>query len=51
MFEEDYVMRIIKEAVRALLKLLFGIEHDESFGGVAGGRADAGQDHRDDGYG
>ena len=26
MFEEDYVMRIIKEAVRALLKLLFGID-------------------------
>ena len=26
MYEEDYVMRIIKEAVRALLKLLFGID-------------------------
>ena len=26
MFEEDYVMRIIQEAVRALLKLRFGID-------------------------
>lgn len=26
MFEEDYVMRVIREMVRALLKLLFGIE-------------------------
>ena len=26
MFEEDYVMRVIKEMVRALLKLLFGID-------------------------
>ena len=26
MFEEDYVMRILREGVRALLKLLFGID-------------------------
>lgn len=28
MFEQDYVMRIIKEMVRAILKLLFNIETD-----------------------
>lgn len=26
MFEEDYVMRIIKEIIRAILKMLFGID-------------------------
>lgn len=26
MFEQDYVMRLIKEMVRAILKLLFNIE-------------------------
>ena len=28
MFEQDYVMRIIKEMVRAILKLLFNIDTD-----------------------
>ena len=28
MFEQDYVMRIIKELVRAILKLLFNIDTD-----------------------
>lgn len=28
MFEQDYVMRLIKEMVRAILKLLFNIETD-----------------------
>ena len=48
MFEEDYVMRIIKEAVRALLKLLFGIDTTNPSVELL---EDAGQDHRDDGYG
>ncbi len=26
MFEQDYIMRLIKEMVRALLKLLFNID-------------------------
>ncbi|MDE6592134.1 MAG: hypothetical protein K2K57_03610 [Oscillospiraceae bacterium] len=30
MFEQDYVMRQIKEMVRAFLKLLFNIETDEA---------------------
>jgi hypothetical protein len=30
MFEQDYVMRLIKEMVRALLKLLFNIDTDAS---------------------
>ena len=30
MFEQDYVMRQIKEMVRAFLKLLFNIETDET---------------------
>lgn len=28
MFEEDYIMRTIKEMVRALLKFLFGVDTD-----------------------
>ena len=28
MFEQDYVMRLIKEMVRAILKLLFNIDTD-----------------------
>ena len=28
MFEEDYIMRTIKEMVRALLKLLYGVDTD-----------------------
>ncbi|GFI03585.1 hypothetical protein IMSAGC005_02422 [Lachnospiraceae bacterium] len=28
MFEQDYVMRLIKEMVRAILKLLFGIDSE-----------------------
>lgn len=28
MFEQDYIMRLIKEMVRAILKLLFGLDTD-----------------------
>ena len=28
MFEQDYIMRVIKEMIRAILKLLFSIDTD-----------------------
>lgn len=41
MFEQDYIMRMIKEMVRAILKLLFNIDTDAPAAELLKGLEDA----------